>query len=366
MELDLLKPVEITEAETGAWRELQRRHPGLESPFFCPEFAALVAESRSDVEVAVIRDGGRPVGFLPFHRDRRDVGTPVGQGLSDFHGVIAGPDAAWQADKLIRGCGLRAWRFNHLIATQVPFHPHHWARAESPYLDLSHGFEAYRANRIGAGSRLFEQMERKARKAEREQGPIRFEWHTRSSAVFAALLRWKSAQRARTRTLDVLQGGWVRDLLERIRCTETSGFACVLSALYVGEDLWAAHLGLRSETVLHLWFPAFERSYSRNSPGMILLLEMARAAPSQGIERIDLGKGDEHYKRRLMSGSLELAEGAVEFRRATKAVRQTLRNAKGWIRVSPFAGVARALKPVVRGCREWTSRQRGHPDYDEF
>jgi CelD/BcsL family acetyltransferase involved in cellulose biosynthesis len=329
MELDLLKPVEITEAETGAWRELQRRHPGLESPFFCPEFAALVAESRSDVEVAVIRDGGRPVGFLPFHRDRRDVGTPVGQGLSDFHGVIAGPDAAWQADKLIRGCGLRAWRFNHLIATQVPFHPHHWARAESPYLDLSHGFEAYRANRI-------------------------------------ALLRWKSAQRARTRTLDVLQGGWVRDLLERIRCTETSGFACVLSALYVGEDLWAAHLGLRSETVLHLWFPAFERSYSRNSPGMILLLEMARAAPSQGIERIDLGKGDEHYKRRLMSGSLELAEGAVEFRRATKAVRQTLRNAKGWIRVSPFAGVARALKPVVRGCREWTSRQRGHPDYDEF
>ncbi len=71
------------------------------------------------------------------------------------------------------------------------------------------------------------------------------------------LLFFLFEQRCRTKTFDILQIDWVLVALERIRTTDTPEFADVMSALYVKDDLIAAHLGMRTTTVMHHWFPSF-------------------------------------------------------------------------------------------------------------
>jgi CelD/BcsL family acetyltransferase involved in cellulose biosynthesis len=69
---------------------------------------------------------------------------------------------------------------------------------------------------------------------------------------------------------------------------------------------------MRSRGVLHWWFPTYHPRYGAYSPGIILLLRIAAAAPVLGVGKLDLGKGEERYKRNLMTGAAPLREGAVE------------------------------------------------------
>ena len=46
-------------------------------------------------------------------------------------------------------------------------------------------------------------------------------------------------------------------------------------------------------------------------PGLQLLVKLVEWAPSAAIERIDLGKGQEPYKLRVMSGATVVAGGRV-------------------------------------------------------
>ena len=85
----------------------------------------------------------------------------------------------------------------------------------------------------------------------------------------------------------------------------------MLSTLSVGDRVVAAHMGMRSRTVLHYWFPSFDRAYAKFSPGRILLLELCRAAAAAGIREVELGAGDEDYKLRFADGAIPVAAGFV-------------------------------------------------------
>jgi CelD/BcsL family acetyltransferase involved in cellulose biosynthesis len=331
-----------------AWISLQQTVPALDSPYFRPEYVQAVAAVRDDVEVAVLEDRAGPVGFFPFQRRPRGIGQPVGGLHSDFQGVIAPPDLRWDPRALLRACGLRAFRFHHLLAEQEPFRPHHWNQTTSPYVDLSAGFEAYRAARRRAGSREIEQILYKCRKAERRLGPLRLELQSSDGATLDTLLRWKSQQLRATGQYDHLQRPWVRPMLERIRAARGEGFAGVLSALWLGDRLVAVHLGMRSRTVLHWWLPAYDRALAAFSPGQISFLEIARAAAGIGIRRVDLGKGDEAYKARLMSGAIAIAEGAVDLRPLTGRLLRGWHRTVEWTRRSPLR---RPLLGPVRWAR---------------
>jgi len=341
MKINVIPAGRLSPDQVSAWGRLQSANPTLDSPFFRPEFTQAVAAVRDDVDVAVLEEADRPVGFFPFHPGRFQVGLPVGYPLSDFQGVIAGYDLAWDPKHLLRGCRLKGWRFNHLLACQAPFGPYHCVPADSPYMDLSRGFAAYVQEREAAGCDQFRNVRRKARKAEREIGPVRFEMHTDDQRVFHALLAWKTSQYRRQKATNYLAPAWSVALLENLRSSRVSDpggawlsqetgqkvFSGVLSALYVGNRLAAAHLGMRSFGVLHFWFPAYDPELGKYSPGLVLLVEMARAAAARGIRRIDLGRGNERYKRSLMSGAIPLAEGAVDLRPAAALLRC------GWLRM---------------------------------
>jgi CelD/BcsL family acetyltransferase involved in cellulose biosynthesis len=272
----------------------------------------MVAAARGDVHVGVLERDGIQFGFFPFQRGRLGTGQPVGWTLSDYQGAVVERDAAWDAKELIHACGLKTWEFDHVIAQQAQFGPFGTVRRESPVMDVSQGFEAYLQERRDAGGSEIATALRKMRKLGREHGELEFEPHARAADTLELLMRWKSEQYRRTGAADVLARPWVRHVIELAHATEGESFAGPLSVLRAGDRIVAVHLGLRSSTTWHYWFPAYDPQLARYSPGLALLLKMAEHAPSVGVRSIDLGKGDARYKRNLMSGAVPLLEGRVE------------------------------------------------------
>jgi CelD/BcsL family acetyltransferase involved in cellulose biosynthesis len=132
-------------------------------------------------------------------------------------------------------------------------------------------------------------------------------------------------------------------------------FAGVCSTLRAGDRLVAVHVGMRSPQVLHWWFPAYDRELARYSPGMILLFRLAEAAHSAGIRTIDLGKGDEDYKQRVMTRGVVIREGAVEMPSLLSTMRRLRR---GMETSSRRGGLAAALRLPLRLLRRIERAQR--------
>jgi CelD/BcsL family acetyltransferase involved in cellulose biosynthesis len=162
---------QLTPEQVAAWASIQRADAALASPYFRPEFTQAVAAVRNDVEVGLLEDGGEPVGFFPFQRSGRNVARPVGGKMSDFQGVLARPDLAWDPRQLLQGCGLAAWHFDHLLASQQPLQPYHWSVAPSPYIDVSAGWEGYQSQQLATHRNSFKRVLRKARNAADKTGP---------------------------------------------------------------------------------------------------------------------------------------------------------------------------------------------------
>ena len=253
------------------------------------------------------------------------------------------------AKELLQGCGLAAWHFNHLVASQEAFRPYHSVTWESPYMDLRGGFEAYRKNQHESGRRTLAQAERKAGNIEREIGPLRLVPHTCDQGVFELLMEWKVQQYRRIKAPNFLAPAWTVAILERIRKTQSPAFAGMLSVVYAGDLPAAIHMGMRGG-VLHVWFPAYDPALGKYSPGLILWLEIARAAVALGLRHIDLGRGQERYKASLQSGDWQLAEGSVDCRFVAGSLRRGWLCTRELVRASPLRRPGQA---VMRYARNW-------------
>jgi CelD/BcsL family acetyltransferase involved in cellulose biosynthesis/ubiquinone/menaquinone biosynthesis C-methylase UbiE len=265
------------------------------------------------VDVGIIEDSRGLTGFFPFERSGPDEAVPVGEPLNDCQAVVAPPGLDFDPVDLLHGCGLRCWHFNHLLASQAPFRPFHRVATESPIIDLSHGYEVWRRSRPGAGTRPLAGLANLERRLERKLGPLRFEPDCHDTVLLDTLLRWKSAQYQRTGVPDrFADGGRPGHILRLIHAESGAGFAGMLSALWAGETLLALHFGMRSDRVLHYWFPAYDPTFAWTSPGTLLLVRLAAEAAKMGLRTLDLGKGRAPYKERFRSSAVPLAEGLVD------------------------------------------------------
>ena len=342
---------DLSAAERAAWLALCTAAPRYRSPFFHPGYLETVARHQPGAEVAVCEEHDRRVGFFPFVRSASGIGRPVGGRLTDYHGPVLAPDVEWDALALVKACDLAACPFTHLPAGVPGFQSFEWAQSESPFLDLSDGFAVYCDGRRAAGSRLISQVQRKARKLERERGPVRFAWEEGSPHVLRQLLTWKAAQRRQTRTSNILGEEWARAIVEDLHGSAAADFGGVLSALYAGDRLVSAHFGLRTTTTLHWWFPAYDREMARYSPGLILLLELAGGCADRGITLLDLGKGHEAYKDGFSSEAVPLSEGCVDTRRFRAGLSRGAIALRERIRSSPLHTPMRRAKELYRSLR---------------
>jgi CelD/BcsL family acetyltransferase involved in cellulose biosynthesis len=294
-----------------AWAGQLQANSNLASLYFAPAFNQIVASARGDVEVAVVEDDGNVVALFPYQRGRFDVAGPVGEFISDYHGLISGPSFSLDPRELLQACGLVAWDFNHFPVSQASFAPFHREQHRSPIIDLSTGYEAYVKERREAGT---EQIKKKW------QPHAPHGARSRPSAICGTFAGQENIGAiAGLENLPVPPESLARPLfhtlrrntIERIHATQTPDFAGVLSVLYAGDQLVAAHFGMRSSTVWHYWFPTFDHAFSKYSPRVMLLLKMPEAASTVRIKTIDLGTGEHSDKWRLMNGFVATDSGSV-------------------------------------------------------
>lgn len=350
MNVTVVPAGELSPEHVAAWSRIQEAEPTLSSPFFRPEFTRLVASVRDDVEVAVFEQAGKPVGFFPFHRDKRNVARPVGLDLSDYEGVVIPGSMPWTAEQLLQGCRLEAWRFRHLVVTQKAMLRYHSVVGETSYLDLSQGFEVFQNEKQRSGQRTIRRAQQKLRKIEREVGRVQLVGQTHDETVLTQLLKWRMEEYRQCGCVNYLAEEWTREVLRRVVSTKAGPFAGMMSALYAGDHLLAVHLGMRNGGLLHGWFPAFNAAFSKYSPGLLLWVRLAQASRQLGLTCIDLGMGTERYKQNLRSGTLRLAEGAVDTRPARAAL------FRGWLKLRERIRSSPLRVPVqgtVRSIRRW-------------
>src|SRR5690606_24050749 len=135
------------------------------------------------------------------------------------------------------------------------FAPYHARVEDAPRIDLDQGFDAYWNGRRNAFRSWTSQLERKARKLAREIGPLRFVWHANNARVAAALTAWKRRQLSGATGPNAFALPWFAGLLDRVVQTQSPGFSGALSALYAGETLVAAHLGMHNARLMSSWIP---------------------------------------------------------------------------------------------------------------
>lgn len=356
--IDVVGPDELDPLLLVSWRQIQARHEHLASPYLAPEFTLAVSRVRPDVEVAVLHHDGAPVGFFPFQRGGRGVGRPVAFGISDVQAVVAGPDVVLDADRLLAGCGLRRYVFDHLLAGRPGF-DRCATPASSPVVDLRQGYDRWYAERRAAHPQGFGQLARKRRRLDRPGAGVRYESHTDDPAVLERLLELKSAQYRRTGVADVFRAPWTVELLRALQRTRVAGFEGRVSVLWVGDEPAAVHLGMATEGVWHYWFPTYDDRFARHSPGLVLLLEMVRDADRRGHPLLDLGRGDARFKREFANASVPLLVGSVgrpgPGARLGRRLAPVAGYAAGSLRRTPLAA---PLRGPARAARAYRKRRR--------
>lgn len=339
MKVICVAPQSLDAEQIRAWCDLQAADRSLTSPFLAPEFTLAVAAERGSVMVGVLEEGGRPVGFFPHERGLFATGRPVGGALNDLQGLVAGRETQIPAEELVRGCGLVHWSFTRVAAAQSAFTPYHVRHDVSRFIDLADGFAAYARDKQGS---FAERLLRKGRKLEREAGRVRFELHSADPAALATLMAWKHARYRRAGYADVFTIPWARRVIERIHTTQTRRFAGILSLLWAGDAIAAAHLGIRCLDRWHSWVVSYAPQFARYSPGLLLYWKLAESAPGAGIRKIEIGGGHYPYKAMLANVSIRVAAGSVDRIALVTAARRWSEESKAWIRRSPV------LRPPAR------------------
>lgn len=322
MDVSILRPSELSAAEISRWRRLQASDAALDNAFLSVGFATAVDHCRDDAWVATVSEGGESVAFLAFQRGHLGVGRAIGLGVSDAHAVICEPAFDVDALELIRSCGLGVWEFDHLVSHLDELASHISGVDRAPVMDVRGGYDSYMCQARRSEGRLVRSLRQKWRKLEREQGELEFVFDSEDTSSLETLMSWKSAQYDRTGSFDRFSRPWVRRLLRVLAGSKEPECRGTLSTLSAGGRLVAAHFGIRTPTRLSLWFPAYDTTFARYSPGLQLFLAMARGAPRNGIGILDLGRGDEAFKTSLASWYYPVARGLVQVSQLAGLVRR--------------------------------------------
>lgn len=352
MQADLKRPSELTEAERGAWAAFRAAGPLLDIPYFAPEFAQACEMARGDARVAVIRRGGAVKAFLPLHTGRVGYARPLGGPLGDYHGLIAEPGFDARATDILRAAGVPVFEFHSVLAAQGAFRPHHAWRDGSWVIDLSEGYDGFIEARSAAEAKAFRNIRSRRRKLEEAEDGFEFILDDPDPAVFETMVAWKRAQYRRTGVFDVFSVGWTNRLMRDIAGRRGDGFAGCVSSLRIGGRIAAVHVGMRSATAMHYWFPAYDPAFSNYGPGLALLLEIARGSAAQGVTAIHLGPGDYDFKQHLGGYQIGLAAGCVAAPSMVAALRGVTTRMAGALERAPLGPVSawpgKALRKIDR------------------
>lgn len=297
---------ELSEAESLAWDTLHGAETDLNQAFLSRTYIRHVARMNSGVRIVVGYENGTPAFLLPLQpkrgfTSRFGVFEPAGDVMTDYFGVVAKADVRISPANLLAATRgrINAILFTHLDQTQARFGLNGDERRIGLRTRLGVPSGEYWARLRYTHKKLVTDTERREKKLQNDIGLLHFEWQ---SSALDADLNWlieaKKAQYSRTgRMYAALFDDVYVDLLRRLSRTQESECSGILSVLRCGDQIVAAHFGLKCRDVLHVWFPVYDKKFASYSPGRILLKHMFAAAAKAGVEIFDRGEGDSQAKR---------------------------------------------------------------------
>jgi CelD/BcsL family acetyltransferase involved in cellulose biosynthesis len=298
----VLDPRDIDPQLAAVWDDLLAGHASLQSPFLSRHYVRAVQASGCRVRVCVIYRDDVPCGFFPFQFNSvmaalTRAADPVGGVMTDYVGLVAGPDLRLSPRQLLKLARLNTFTFSHLDQTQQAF----GLAGEQPRVGLRLRLD--QTDPLGTllrtQHRYMKDSERCARLATRDLGTLEFVFDQQEgrAALLDHLIEQKRLQYQRTNVPDSLQAAWTRRLLHLLAQADAPGCHGQLSTLHAGGQWLASHFGLTCHGVLHHWMPVYHADFGKYAPGRLLMHHMIEACPAAGLLTIDHGEGDSPSKR---------------------------------------------------------------------
>lgn len=312
MDVETLHPSLLSADDVALWRSLAAAQAGFGNPLLGPDFTQVVGKVREDARVAVVRRDGVTLGFLPFHRRPGGLARPIGSPLSDYHGLVARPDAGLDLAQVLRAADVSVFRYTGLIDPNGVFPASPETDRTAYVIDLAEtSAEDYLEAVRAASPKKIKNYRRLDNKLDREVGPVRLVAGDVSREAFNQLIDWKREQLLRTGMHDFLRADWTRELMADLFSVRDSDFRGLMINLYAGDTLVGGHFGIRQGATYHPWLASMNPEHAAWSPGQIFFLRAIAAMPALGLDRYDLGPGHDHYKRSYALKSITIGEGAA-------------------------------------------------------
>ncbi|NJC42757.1 CelD/BcsL family acetyltransferase involved in cellulose biosynthesis [Brevundimonas alba] len=311
LKVDIVGVDALGEAEWAEWRAMLAADPALDSPYFRPEFTQVAARISPDAAVAVFSHGGRTVGFFP-HQKRGGAMQPLAAPMNDYHGVIARPGEAPSLEEVARTLGATRLNVTAWVGATGADGRDLGEPRRTVQVQLGpDGYDGWYSERRSSQGKFFKDKERARRSMESELGTLRVERGLRDPALLDWLIGLKRDQYKRTGRHDIFACGWTADLLHALLKEDRDGFGASMAGLWAGDRLTALEYSLHAGDQYHFWFPGYEPSLARCSPGILLSMDTMRLAAELGYRTFDFGFEGEHYKKYFCNGSRTVREALV-------------------------------------------------------
>ena len=354
VDVQLITTDELCGQLADRWNALRLTNDYLASPYFDINFIKAVAKVRDDVKVMMFLEDEEIVGFLPFQLNSSGRAVPAGGRLNDYHGIIGGTSNIESHFKqMFQACDLKAFAFHALPPTSDAYQPYTFREIRTHHLDLSIGWEGYR-KWVRKHSSTVKRQGQKTRNLEKAVGPIRFEFDSDEGDILERLIELKRAKYQRSKTFDILSVKWAADLLRELQGVKHPNFQGILQTMWAGDELICVHFGMLTDKILHYWFPIFDHQYARYSPGTEMMMRVAEECCEQGIEKLDLGYGDDPWKFKFCNGNTQVLNGQVNFNPLELKMARTRYVVRNKLKQMPMKPLAKSiLRSVFPGFGQW-------------
>ena len=325
-------------------RSLNLRNPSSRSSFLTRFRRCEVTSKRSWSANVVAR-------LASCHFTELDASPfPVGRFLNDAHNIVADPRTPLDWMWMLNCCKLKSFDFHALVG-----HDHGMCnasiigRTQSFSADLGTDSNAF-LEALQTDHATIRRQDQKTRKLQREIGPVSVELDCRNPELISQAIDWKRNQYQRTNILDLFTPDWTRLLTHQlhdrpvkpIHETPTRG---ILSVLRACDRVVAMHFGIVEAGLLHYWFPAYNPKFARYSPGTALFKRIVSESTHAGIHCIDMGYGEQPYKRKQTDTVTMVSHGCVSTSGTYRTWRRVTHSATKVVKKIPMK---ESVKQVVR------------------
>jgi CelD/BcsL family acetyltransferase involved in cellulose biosynthesis len=295
----------------AAWLGLRTGNRVLASPYFAPEFYEAVASVTRTGRLLIVEDDQGIAGMMPLQRRTAGLYGPIGGPLNDIHGLMLLPGAELDPADLLESAGIGMMAMLNAPIGAPALGARFGASHGFYLMNLEDGYDAYEERRQPFAKSAFRTIRTRSEKAAKQYGAVTHVFDDRSQTTLDKLIAWKHDQYKATKQPLLFDFSWVRELADRLHTSRDPDLRGQLSSLYFGDELVAAHFGLRSRETLHYWFPGYHPDYAELSPGNILVRLMAQSAAAEGCQSLHLGAGEYRYKLEFADASFPVTDGVA-------------------------------------------------------